>query len=140
MNHHMTDYTQEVREVYEELVGHRLTELEVSDIVLSLRQFIAFLVECGQDEDLRSKLGMPALVQGMGKSTQTSADPRAANNTTRAVRKPRRERLRTRPDAPTGASSHDISHRRVSSANRTDATAPEPVPTPLNAGATINGS
>jgi len=130
----MNAYEQEVKAVYEGLAQRPLTDTEVADVALTLRQFAAFLIECGRDEDLRAKLGVAP-----------SAAPRAINCTTQTDGQPLREPLPAKTDPPTGAPLHDVSAHRESSASLPELPPLPPLATTqvnphVSAGATVDGS
>jgi len=102
----MDDFMQEVRSVYEGLAGRPLTDSEVADIALTLRQFAAFLIDCARDEKLRKKLGIL--------TSEPSAAPRVINNTTQNDGEPLLERFPTQADPPTGAPHRDSTHHESS--------------------------
>jgi len=108
----MNPFEEEVKQVYEGLAQRPLTDSAVADIALTLRQFAAFLIECGRDEDLRAKLGVAP-----------SAAPRVVNCTTQTDGEPLREPLPARADPPTGAPLRDSTYRESSASPAVSAAA-----------------
>lgn len=108
----MNAYEQEVKAVYEGLAERSLTDAEVADIVLTLRQFAAFLIECGRDEDLRAKLGVVP-----------SAAPRVVNCTAQIDAEPLGQPLLAETDTPTVIPLRDSTHLESSASPAVSATA-----------------
>jgi hypothetical protein len=103
----MNAYEQEVKAVYEGFAGKSLTDAEVADIALTLRQFAAFLIDCAMDAELMERLGLKRAGEG-------SVGTRVANNTTRSTGDPLREPLPAKTNPPTGAPLRDFTHHESS--------------------------
>jgi len=130
----MNDFEADVRATYEALAGRALADIEVAEIGLALRQLATFLIECGRDEDLMARLGLPPRVA-----------PRAAENTSQNDGSPLGMRLPAETAPPTGAPSRDVSSHRDPSASIASASpAGQPAPPQpiqrVTTGATVDGS
>jgi hypothetical protein len=109
----MNSFEEEVKTVYESLARRPLTDSEVAEIALTIRQLAAFLIECGQDQELRARLALAA-----------RAAPRVINSTTQNDGEPLQGRIPARTVAPTGAPLRDSTHRSSSASSPVSAAAP----------------